>query len=644
MDEMENKEELEQTVPETIEETSVEESTEEAAETAEVHAEQADEAAAEEESAVEESAEETVEAEEPAAEETPVAEKATEKSGIIGIVIGLAAFIAILAFCWMSPAGGSVKDTGVMYAKDNALYLYDLKNEPYLLQENIADGGSYHYFYTAWGASVAEEGDWAYYIANIDETGAADLYRKNMKDAAAEGELIDSNVYDYMASKDGEVVAYLAMDDDSLELRIYNGKESTVIADGMHLEDGVYSLSADGKYLVYTDAYDMLCATETNGAATAAVLTDDSPLYVLAEEAGILYFVSKAEDSYNIYSYDFNSEPALVAENASYMELMPNGKDLLYGVMPAEIIPYSELLIDDMAEADAAMTEDDENYEQKLMRDEIRVAMESGEGIQPMLQEYYVLANGKATLVADNVISAIAVDSERPFVTGYKALEFQPIQLSMVSGGLEMVEMIYYMTLNYGGMEVFLADGNGNLETMTGTEVQLDTIKISKNGQKAAYLATDAATGGNVLMQMTIGKAAEATAVQTNVEDYAFLGGNGPLCYYYDYANGAGTVGSVESDRTITGALGVQFAEDVEEVYYIADANSITGLGQMQHWDGSGEPVIVDGGVFAFQYKGNGKAAVLYNYDVAAGTGDLGYYNGKGVTMLDEDVTALFMY
>ena len=40
-----------------------------------------------------------------------------------------------------------------------------------------------------------------------------------------------------------------------------------------------------------------------------------------------------------------------------------------------------------MAEIDAAMKEDDPNYEQKLMRDELREAMKSGKGLEPLLQD-----------------------------------------------------------------------------------------------------------------------------------------------------------------------------------------------------------------------------------------------------------------
>ena len=575
------------------------------------------------------------------AKETPVKQE-KGSSNVLGIIVGLVLFVAFLAVVWMAPAGGSVKDTGVLYAKENDLYLYDLKNEPYLLQEDISAGGGYNYFYSAWGAGAAEEGDWGYYMANVDVSGAADLYRRNMKDPDAEAVLVDSAVYDYQISKDGDMVAYLTLQDDALRLCTFDGGSIATYATGIHLEEDVYSLSKDGRYLVFKDAYDMLCAAEVQngGEVDVNVLTDSCPLYALSEDT--LYFVSKANEMFNIYSYDFENEPVLVAENAQYMELMPNGKDLLYGVKPTEVIPYSELLEDDMAEIDAAMKEDDPNYEQKLMRDSLREAMKSGEGLEPLMQQFYILSNGKSTLVADNVVSAVAVkDSDKNFVTGYQAKPFQPLYLSVIGGGLEMVDLIYYMSVNYGGMQPFLADGAGNVEVLNGSGVLPDSLKVSSDGTKAAYLATDAETGGNMLMQMEIGKAAEAEVLQANVEDFAFAGRN-DLFYYYDYSNGAGKLAKAgEGDNSIADASGVQFAKDMGRVYYLLlDQN--TGNGKMEWWDGENRETI-DGGVFAFQYKGNGKAALIYDYDIVNLTGNLGYYDGKGVTMLDEDVTAIFI-
>jgi len=634
MDEMEKKEELEQ-------ETVVEETEELAEVTAEEAMEEAAADVTETEVSVEEVVEDAAETEEAVEGNT---EKIAEKgdSNLLGMIVAFAALIAFLAFCWIHPGAGKyVRDIGVFYAKENDLYFYDLKNEPYLVQENISSGGTYHYYYSAWGAEVAENGDWAYYMTDIDATGAGDLYRKNAKDPAAEAEWIDSGVYDYMTSKDGSVAAYLAMQEDALQLRVFDGTDSHTVATGIHLEDNVYSLSGDGRYLVFKDAYDMLCAMEVKKDAEVTVLTDDCPLYALADETGILYFVSAAENSYSIYSYDFSAEPVLVAENVNFMELMPNGKDLLYGVTPAENVPYAELIEDDMAEIDAAMTENDADYQQKLMRDEIRAAMKNGEGIQPMLMEYYLLSNGKTTLVADRVISAAAAKGEGNFVTGYQAKEVQPMKLSVVSGGLEMVEMFYYMTLSYGGMDVFLADGNGNVEILAGSSIQPESVKVSSDGTKAAYLMENTNTGGNILMQMEIGKAAEAAAVQMNVEEFEFVGRNDLFCYY-EYAGGVGKLAKAgDGDNSISAVSGVQFAKDTGRVYYLLlDQN--TGHGKMEWWDGENRETI-DGGVFAFQYKGNGKAALIYDYDLMKLTGSLGYYDGKGVTKLDEDITAIFI-
>ena len=114
------------------------------------------------------------------------------------------------------------------------------------------------------------------------------------------------------------------------------------------------------------------------------------------------------------------------------------------------------------------------------------------------------------------------------------------------------------------------------------------------------------------------------------------------LFYYYDYANNVGKLAKAgDGENSIDGASGVQFAKDAGRVYYLLlDQN--TGNGKMEWWDGENRETI-DGGVFAFQYKGNGKAALVYDYDLVTLTGGLGYYDGKGVTKLDEDITAIFI-
>lgn len=568
-----------------------------------------------------------------------------QESNLLQILLGFAAFVAILAFCWTADMGMVKKlpDTGVLYAKDNALYVYDQKNESYLLQENLSAGGDYHYFYSAWGAEFVDSGKYAYYPANINETGRFSLYRKQLAEGASEGDWIADDVYAYLTSEDGETVAYLTAEEENLILHLYDGVNAWVVAEGLHLQEDVFTLSKDGKYLIYVDAYGMLCVTPSNMPMQSIKLTDSVELYALAED--MLYFVAQGEESYCIYSYDFKEEPTVVAENVAYMELMPNGRDLLYSCVSAEQIPYAALITDDMAQSDAALKEGDEGYEAKVLRDEIREAMTSGEGIAPLLQDCYVLTGGRTVKVADNVISAVSVDSERPYAAGYRMEETEKIPLSLVEGGLDMVQYLYYMSLMYGEQQTFLADTHGNCEILTGYGIQPESIKLSADGSHAAYLVQEPMTGESILMHMETGKAEEAAAVQMGVESFAFLGGSDELGYYYNYADNKGTVETMGVPHTMLSenAAGVQYATDRDALYLLqlSEEQTETGTGTLTCWNGK-DLVTIDEDVFAFFYQGNGKVVYLKEYDVDSQKGNLFWFDGTDTHLLDTEITAIF--
>lgn len=652
MDETEKNEELEKDmelepkeVTEPKEKTEQEEAAQETAEpaaeeaTEEIPAEEAAEEPVTEEAPAEETAEEP---EEPKQEEQPAeapAAQKSEKGGILGIVIGLIALIAIAAYAWMNPMGKTV-DTGVLYTKDDNLYYYDLKNEPYQVQEGLSSGGTYHYFYTAWGAGVTEDGSYLYFPDDVDENGAFVLYRKDAKNADAKAVQIDTDVYDYMESKDGRVAAYLKKSGETYALCVYDGKEVQTVKTGVNLENDVYALSGNGKYLAFTDTTGILNAVAVgkNMEDNILPLTDSAETYAMAEESGILYYVAAGEEGYNIFSYDFKGEPKTAVENVSSMEMMPNGRDVLYCKKSDEKVLYKDIIVDDMAEQDAKVKKGDEGYEQKVQRDEIRKAMENDEGFAPLLQECYVLTGGKSVLVTGDVVAAVGVNSDRSYVTGYRTKEFTPIRLSVMDGGLDMVEYIYYMSLNYGGMEIFLADTTGKVNLLSGSQPQLDGLKLSENGRKAAYLDTDANTGDTILVEQELGKE-EAETVATNVQSFDYIGNT--LIYYFDYAEGTGILGAAGSKTTIANASGVQFTEDA--VYYVADADEASGNGELRAWDGKTETAIAKD-VFAFQYKDNGRLVYIGSYDVNAGVGDLYYYDGREARKLDTGITAIFIY
>ena len=358
---------------------------------------------------------------------------------------------------------------------------------------------------------------------------------------------------------------------------------------------------------------------------------DLTPFNTLGHIAGVHYVAMHA--ARQLSSLKIPVDLGLVSGAAAGHDI---GK---YGCKKSEEkVLYKDIIVDDMAEQDAKLKKGDEGYEQKVQRDEIRKAMKNGEGFEPLLQECYVLTGGKSVRVAGDVVAAVGVDSKQTYVAGYKTKEFTPMHLSVMDGGLDMVEYIYYMSLNYGGMEVFLADTTGKVNLLSGSQPQLDGLKLSENGKKAAYLDTDANTGDTILVEIELGKE-KAETVATNVQSFGYIGNT--LIYYFDYTEGVGTLGAAGSKTTIANASGVQFTEDA--VYYVADADAATGNGELRAWDGKTETAIAKD-VFAFQYKDNGKLVYIGKYDVNAGVGDLYYYDGKEARKLDTGVTAIFIY
>lgn len=596
------------------------------------------------------------------AEELAVQEK--KPSGgknILAIVLGLAVFAGVLALCWnMAGNAHRAADIGVLYAKDNEMRFFDLENEPYTLAERISDGGSYHYYYSAWGAMFSEKGDRAAYAAEIDAAGRFTLYRKDATDPLAEPEKIDGDVLDYSVSRDGRQLAYLKAEGEQVSLWLSDGAPR-LVAEDMLLDEQAYFLSGDGKYLLYTvhgaDGMGLFALPTALSGETppeAVELCGAVEMYALAEETGKVYYVAQGGTggSYDIFGYALqDGTTERIAENVAYMEVMPNGRDLLYCRASDAPVLYRDLVVDDMQEADAALPENPtaeelaENpvLQEKQERDRIRQAMENGEGFDAILLDCYILTGGRTVKAAEQVISAAAVANDRPFVTGYQAAQPEPIPISELGGDLEAVEFAYYGALAYGEKKAFLADASGNcVELPLPQGGTAETVQLSKDGSRVAYFERDMETGIASLMLAEVQEPEGAALVQTNVESAGFLGGGNTLGYYCNYADGLGTVATSEGDAQ-GNACGVYYAEDKKAIYFISEPNGATGNGTLKCWDGKGETVVA-ANVFAFQYKANGRLAYLQNYDIATGLGDLCYYDGKQSRLLDTGVTALFMY
>mgnify|MGYP000392771380 FL=1 len=614
---------------------------------------QQEETAAEETVEAETVTEEAETAEEPAAEpaETaPVQTAAPAKSGsnIVGIIVGLLVFIGVLALCWkmVGPVGEVHADKGIAYAKDNNLYIYDLENDTYVAAEGISAGGQYNQYYSAWGTTFNEDGSGLYYSTNVRTDGTFDLYYKGVN-ADSEGVLVGEAVADYMPTKDGAAAIFVKTTaDGAADLYQFVNGTSTLVESNILPESGSYAISNDGSFVMYRKSGDNGTALYAKGTAEgeeAVCIHENAATAMMTSDTGEIYFAGAEGEGYAAFVYAYGTEPVKIMDEVTYLEVMPNGKDVLLMGPTEGLVTYDSIIEDDLEESDALLTEaDGDAYQAKLQRDAIRTAMEGGEGFEPVLQKVYMYSNGKLTEVAAGTISAVSVENDRPYAVCYAAGDMEKMPISQL-GSLEDAERGYYMTLMYTEPKILVVNATGGSWQLEGKNISPANVFLSDDGTMVGYYETDTLTGATMLNIAKLG--AEPSFTMENVEAADFLGTTHDVAYFKDYENGLGTMGVWNGGDPVEveSVGGVHFAVDQNAVYYINNIDQQNGNGDL-HVMANGEDTLIDSGVYSMQYKYNGRLAYLKNYDYTANRGDLYYYDGKESKEIDTGITAIFMY
>lgn len=588
--------------------------------------------------------------EEAAAAEIPVQTAGAAKSGtnVAGIIVGILLFIGVLVLCWkvVGPVGEVYADKGIAYAKDNNLYIYDLENDAYVAAEGISAGGQYNQYYSAWGTAFSEDGSGLYYSTNVHADGTFDLYHRGVN-ADSEGVLVGEAVADYMSTKDGAAAIFVKTTaDGAADLYQFVNGTSTLVESNILAESGAYAISNDGSFVMYRKSGDngtALYAKGTAEGAEAVCLHENAATAMMTGDTDEIYFAGAEGEGYAAFVYAFGAEPVKIMDEVTYLEVMPNGKDVLLMGPTKELVTYDTIIEDDLEESDALLTEaDGEAYDAKLQRDAIRTAMEGGEGFEPVLQKVYMYSNGKLEEVAADAISAVSVDNDRPYAVCYAAGDMEKLPISQL-GSLQDAETGYYMMLMYTEPKILVVNATGGSWELEGKNISPANVFLSDDGTMVGYYETDTLTGAATLNVAKLGT--EQSFRMENVEAADFLGSTNEVAYFKDYENGLGTMGVWDGGDPVevNGVGGVHFAVDRNAVYYISNIDQQNGNGDL-HVMANGEDTLIDTGVYSMQYKYNGKLAYLKNYDYTANKGDLYYYDGSQSEEIDTGITAIFMY
>lgn len=621
----------------------------------------------------------------------PVKKKgfALPKKAILFGGIG-AAVLVVLVLLIAIFSGGSKADFG-LYLKDGEIFYTDYsKNGNIEVTSRLVNGDGIGDSQLARSASAigtyitfSEDGDRMFFPDRIDDDSEGiTLYYRDINKPKKEAVKIDSDVTRYAINKSGTQVVYTKGSDGILYRHDLEDKEK--------IASGVVSFTAaeDLKKVGYRNEDDSYYLWYANKDAVK-VASEISSIEHVAEDLSSVYYMKDGA----LYKYTESSgDKEKIASDVAYVSAIYDSGELYYSKEETSEKNLLDYVDDDMAAADAAMTEpqspeypespkrpswwdydSDEEYNAakaqyeteyaayeevcdqlkeafnkaydeywaKVDRDELREDLKSA-ALESTEYTLYYYDGKEATAVTDAMVNkwgeVSAADEAAMVLKVYDQEDVQKVKLSEVSYYSQVYDLVN--AARNASARTYVAVGT----TLSAVE-QSDAAyyRLSPDGRKLYFLDEISDVGEGDLYEVVIsGGTAEAPEMyDSDVSNLSIFFLDGAITYFKNADR--------EDDKGDLYIAGEEIDYDVYSRYitdldgsvlYYTDWNSEKSYGTLKLCRNGKKTKVADD-VHDFEITNDDEILYLYDYSTNYYTGTLYLYKNGKAQKIDDDVIAL---
>ncbi len=594
---------------------------------------------------------------------------------IIGGIAAVAVVVGAAAFGISRFGGGKGANPDIKYVKDTGIYQYNIKANKALefTSKGVEKNAPYYVLYSALsGIQETKDGKYEFFYENYDGSTGKLCYidKKKQSDKNDTTEKIDNDVTSFQVTDDNRVI-YMKRGTDTLYIYDLKSDEKEKVGSDIY----TYMLSEDGKVMLYlTDDMDMYYRETKIDADKEKLDSDVYYSYYYTKDLNTIYYTKDTD----IYCMKNLKDKEKVASDATLLGSYNDNAGIYYTKTSDEAITVKDIVDDDMAAADAAMSEplkynytkQEQNwygrteyvtdydaynaameaYREKESRDEIREALkdETSFYMGEFLDIYAYDGTEHELLKNASSPEDIGISDWIYYTYCWDDVELPTVKLSELESAYDVSSVVFEAVdkLAEDGMDGYLlTDGkavpfayesdveytaDGDSKTIYGTRYTFDEDTYNTTYEELFSMKySDSGVEKPVTIDDDLGENYSSQYPES-----------GKMYYYKDYDNskGQGTL-YCDGEEIDDDVYVYYYDEDTQNLYYLKE-KSKSASGTLCRYDG-GKPVKLMDDVSFFSVADNQYVAVLVDYSNKRLKGDLkliSQKDGKKTKKIDEDV------